>query len=172
MRILPHLNVHLDHSLSNEGGAEESPKGNQEVPAGDSSQVEKGVWNAEKVEDRVKRRERGEETLQLPGCQRSRPSPPIAGCHTWLAQTWRVISFHQRSWSVPSFLDIAKKGWQFKRGGRQKNKTSWASISMRFTWNQPHFDPGIFDIPGHFLRILQLFLQLEEFLSVFSRLSA
>ena len=87
MRILPHLNVHLDHSLSNEGGAEESPKGNQEVPAGDSSQVEKGVWNAEKVEDRVKRRERGEETLQLPGCQRSRPSPPIAGCHTWLAQT-------------------------------------------------------------------------------------
>ena len=60
MRIMPHLNVHLDHSLSNEGGAEESPKGNQEVPAGDSSQVEKGVWNAEKAEDRVKRRERGD----------------------------------------------------------------------------------------------------------------
>ena len=63
------------------------------------------------MEDRVKRRKRGEETLQPPGCQRSRPSPPIAGCHTWLAQTLRVISLHQRSysWSAPSFLDSAKK---------------------------------------------------------------
>ena len=56
MRILPHLNVHLDHSLSNEGGAKKCPKGNQEVPAGDSSQVKQGVWNAEKVENRVKKR--------------------------------------------------------------------------------------------------------------------
>ena len=139
MRILPHLNMHLDHSLSNEGGAEESPKGNQEVPAGDSSQVEKGVWNAEKVEDRVKRRKRGEETLQLPGCQRSRPSPPIAGCHTWLAQTWRVISLHQRSWSVPSFLDIAKKASNLSEVGDRKTKlvehTNALYIKLASLWS-------------------------------------
>ena len=40
------LNVHLNHSLSNEGGAKKCPKGDKEVATGDACQVEQWVWDA------------------------------------------------------------------------------------------------------------------------------
>ena len=38
--------MHLNHSLSNEGGAEECPEWDKEVATGDACQVEQGVWDA------------------------------------------------------------------------------------------------------------------------------
>ena len=38
--------MHLNHSLSNEGGAKKCPKGDKEVATGDACQVEQWVWDA------------------------------------------------------------------------------------------------------------------------------
>ena len=40
-----HLNMHLDHGLPYECGAEERPEWNEEVTTGDTSQVKQGVWD-------------------------------------------------------------------------------------------------------------------------------
>ena len=97
--MITNLDVHLDHSLPNEGGAEECPEWNKEVATCDACQVEQGVWNAggksrdiETFQGEMVRNS----TWQLRGCQRSQPSQPTAGSRTWLARTWTFATFFNR----------------------------------------------------------------------------